>query len=125
MALAVAGAVVVVATQAFRPSVVGWVTFGVALGVLGLLILGARGQKQSMLDLGTGALALWSAVASVVYSGTTLTWLSFSEGCAFVALAIVGLVDHELKTERVVHPLEAVPREGRDGGRSEDLQVAA
>jgi heme exporter protein D len=35
-----------------------------------------------------------------VYTGTTLTWLSFGEGLGFVGLALIGLVAHELKTER-------------------------
>jgi hypothetical protein len=125
LALAIAGAVVVVSTQTFTASVAGWVTFGVSLGALALVAVvqldAARSRMQLMLDAGIGALALWSAVASVVYNGTTLTWLSFAEGSAFVALALVGLVVHEIETERAVVALEAVPN--RD--RSEELQAAA
>ena len=129
VALAIAGAVVVVASQAFSSSLTGWLTFGVSLGVLALLAVvqrdRARGGLQRMLDVGIGALALWSAVASVVYTGTTLTWLSFGEAIGFVALAVVGLVAHELKTERIVHQFEAIPAEARDGRRSEEFQAAA
>ena len=127
--LAIAGAVVVVASQTFTPSVTGWLTFGVSLGALALLAVvqldRSRGSVQRLLDAGTGALALWSAVASVVYTGTTLTWLSLAEGIGFVALAMVGLVAHEVRTERVVHAFEAIPAEARDGQRSEELRTAA
>jgi hypothetical protein len=105
----VAGAVVVVGSQAFTPSVTGWLTLGVSLGVLCLLVVvqndRARGRIQHVLDAGAGALAVWAAVASVVYTGTTLTWLSLAEGIGFVALGIAGLIAHELRTERVVHEL--------------------
>jgi len=128
VALAIAGAVVVVASQAFSSTLTGWLTFGVSLGVLALLAVvqsdRARGRLQRLLDIGIGALALWSAVASVVYTGTTLTWLSFGEAIGFVGLAVVGLVAHELKTERIVHQFEAIPAEARDGRRSE-FQAAA
>ena len=128
VALAIAGAVVVVASQAFSSTVTGWLTFGVSLGVLALLAVvqrdRARGRLRRLLDSGIGALALWSAVASVVYTGTTLTWLSFGEAIGFVGLAVVGLVAHELKTERIVHQFEAIPAEARDGRRSE-FQAAA
>jgi hypothetical protein len=129
LALAIAGGVVVVSSQAFSSSRTGWLTFGVSLGALALLAVvqrdQARGRIQRALDAVTGALALWSAVASVVYTGTTLTRLSLGEGIAFVGLAIVGLVAHELRTERIVHQFEAIPADARDGRRSEELQAAA
>ena len=129
VALAIAGAVVVVSSQAFSASVTGWLMFGISLGALALLAVvqrdRARGAIQRLLDVGIGVLALWSAVASVVYSGMTLTWMSFAEGLGFVALGVVGLVAHELQTERVVHSLETVPTDARDRDRAEDLPAAA
>jgi K+ transporter len=111
--LGLAGVIVVVASQAFASGVTGWVAFGVSLGALALLPLvqldRARGRAQGVLDLLTAALALWSAVASVVFVGSTVMWLSFGEAVAFTGLAVAGLVVHELKTERVVHSFEAVP----------------
>jgi hypothetical protein len=111
--LGVAGVIVVVASQAFAAGVTGWVMFGVSLGALALLPLvqrdRTRGRVQGVLDLLTGALASWSAVASVVFAGGTLIWLSCGEAIGFVTLALVGLIAHELKTERVVHSLETVP----------------
>ena len=129
IALGLAGAIVVVASQTFSSTVTGWVTFGVSLGALALLALvqldRRRGRMQRLLDAATGGLALWSAVASVVYTGTTLTWLSFGEGLGFVGLALIGLVAHELKTERVVHAFESIPAEAHNGDRAEELQAAA
>jgi hypothetical protein len=129
VALILAGAAVAVASQAFAPSTTGWIMFGVSLGALALLGLvqidRARGSVQHLLDAGTGALAVWSAVASVVYTGTMLTWLSFGEAVGFVALALVGLVAHEVRTERVVHALEAIPADARGGDRTDELQAAA
>jgi hypothetical protein len=125
VALAAAGAVIVVSTQAFASQTSGWVTFGVSLGALALLALANRHRAERIewiLDAEIALLALWSAAASVVYSGTTLKWLSFAEGLAFVGLAVAGLIVHEVRTERVVHSLEAVPTGSAD---QEELQAAA
>jgi hypothetical protein len=127
--LGLAGAIVVAASQAFRPSVAGWLMFGVGLGALALLAVAqldrARVRNQRLLDAATGALALGSATTSVVFTGTTLTWLVLGEAIGFVSLALVGLVAHELTTERVVHAFEAIPAEQRDGRRAEEVQSAA
>jgi peptidoglycan/LPS O-acetylase OafA/YrhL len=129
VALAIAGAAVAVASQTFAPSTTGWIMFGVSLGALALLALvqldRARGSVQHLLDAGIGALAVWSAVASVVYTGTMLTWLSFGEALGFVGLALVGLVAHEVRTELVVHALEAIPADAQGGDRADELQAAA
>jgi hypothetical protein len=75
--LGLAAGFVVVASQAFSATVTGWITFGVALGVLGLVGLTqlARG----------GGVARWVLDA---------------------VLAVAGLIAHEVSTERVVHHLE-------------------
>lgn len=125
VALGLAGAVVVAASQAFSPSITGWLMFGVSLGVLAILALvqldRTRGSVQRLLDAATGVLAVWSAVASVVYTGTMLTWLSFGEAAGFVGLALIGLIAHEVRTERVVHAFEAIPADAR----ADELQAAA
>src|SRR5262245_25703985 len=125
LALAVAGATVVVSTQSFSAGTAGWIMFGVSLGTLALLIVVQRNREgglvQAVLDVTIGVLAVWSAVASVVYAGSTLTWLTFAEACGLVALALAGLVAHEVATERLVR----APVEGRGGERAEELQVAA
>jgi hypothetical protein len=86
VALAIAGAVVVVVSQSFTSTVTGWVTFGVSLGALALLAVAERYRMgepaERFLDAGIGLLAVWSAIASVVYVGRLVTWLSFAEGWA-------------------------------------------
>jgi hypothetical protein len=122
----VGGAVVVVSTQAFATRTAGWVTFGVSLGALALLAMANRGRAGEriywILDAEIALLALWSAAASAVFSGPTLKWLSFAEGLAFVGLAVAGLIVHEVRTERVVHSLEAAPFSSTD---QDELQAAA
>jgi hypothetical protein len=127
IALALAGGFLVAASQAFRAGLTGWLAFAVGLGVL--VVLGAaqldrsRGSIQRALDGAAGALAIWTIVASVVFTGTTLTWLSLGEGLGFVAVALAGLVAHELSTERIVHAFEAVPAEARNGARAEQFSA--
>jgi hypothetical protein len=128
LALALAGAVVVVSSQAFSSTVTGWLTFGVSLGALALLAVIERerihDRAQRLLDLGIGVLAIWSAVASVIYNGRTLTWLSLAEGLAYVGLAIAGLGLHEVEDERAVHALEDM-RARRTAQPSEEMSAAA
>ena len=126
LALAIAGTVVVVSSQAFSSNVTGWLTFGVSLGALALLAVVERvrigDRPQGLLDAGIGLLAIWSAIASVIYNGRSLTWLSLAEGLGYVAFAIAGLGLHEVEDERAVHPLEDIRAERP---ASEELSAAA
>jgi len=130
LALAVAGTVVVVSSQAFSQNATGWLTFGVSLGALALLGLFGRDQigdrAQRLLDAGIGLLAIWSAVAFAIYNGRVLTWLSLAEGLGYVAFAIVGLALHEVEDERAVNALQDVRAERRASSQSsEELSAAA
>jgi hypothetical protein len=129
LALAVAGTVVVVSSQAFSSNVTGWLTFGVSLGALALLAVVERNRigdrPQMVLDAGIGLLAIWSAIASVIYNGRTLTWLSLAEGLGYVAFALAGLALHEVEDERAVHALEDIRAEPRGSQPSEELSAAA
>lgn len=129
LGLGLAGAFMVVASIAFSAGVTGWLMFGISLGVAGVLGLAqlgrGRGLVQRLLDAPTATLAVWAVVASTVFSGATVTWLTFAEAIGFVALAVAGLAAHELKTERVVHMFEAGPIATRDGYRADQLKTAA
>lgn len=109
VALALVGAIIIIVSQALGAVATGWVAFGIALGILAMLgasqVDRGRGLPQRSLDGVTGVLAIWTVIASAVFTGGTLTWLSFAEGIAFVGLAVVALVVHELSTERTVHSL--------------------
>lgn len=107
--LFLAGAFLVVTSQAFGISVFEWLMLGT--GVLAVLLSGAivlrgRGLPQRSIDAIIGILGAWTIVASLVFTGAAMTWLGFASGAAFVALALVGLTLHELVTERVVHSIE-------------------
>ena len=108
----VLGAIVVVSSQTFTTGTVEWIAFGISLGVLGMTALAqlsrTRGGTQRAIDAVVGSLAGWSAVASMVFHGSALTWLSFGDAIALVGLAIVGLAANELSNERSVNRLSAV-----------------
>jgi len=107
--LALLGGFLVVASQVWSASVFMWLMFGVA--AVAVLLVGAaaipgRGVAQRGLDGIIGALGAWTVVASLIFAGTTVTWLGFASGAAFVVLALIGLTLHELSSERVVHSFE-------------------
>lgn len=109
IALLIAGAFLVVTSQAFGVSVFMWLMLGVgALAVLlsGAVVARGRGVPQRSLDAIIGILGIWTIVASLVFAGAAVTWLGFASGAAFVALALIGLTLHEFVTERVVHSIE-------------------
>ena len=109
VALMVAGAFLVVASQAFVVNTFEWLMFTVgAIAVLlsGAIVLRGRGLAQRGLDLLIGTLGAWTVVASLEFVGSTVTWLGFASGAGLVGLAVIGLTLHELSTERVVHSLD-------------------
>ena len=107
--LALLGGFLVVVSQAWSVSVFMWVMLGAGIAAMALaasLGIPGRGRSQRGLDGILGVLGAWTIVASVVFSGSVVTWLGFASGVAFVELAVIGLTLHELYTERVVHSFE-------------------
>jgi hypothetical protein len=92
--LALVAIFLIVASLVFSSAVTGWLMFGVALGVVALVGLAQLdrhvGVAGHVVDGLTGTLAIWATIASVVFAGTTVTWLSFAEAIGFVALAAAG-----------------------------------
>ena len=112
--LALTGGFLVVATQAFLPVTVEWITFGIGVGVTAaaLAMIPLRtGLIQRILSTLTVALGAWTIILSLVFAPTTIVWLGFASAIAFVALAFAGLTVHELTTERIVHSLDVRTRE--------------
>ena len=105
----VAAAIVVVSSQTFAGGTLEWIAFGIALGVLAMTAFAqasrSRGKAQRVVDAIVGVVAIWSAVAAMVFHGSALMWLTFSDAVALFAVAIAGLAAHELFTERIVHHL--------------------
>ena len=114
----VAGAFLTVASMAWAAGTAGWTAFGVSVGVTVLATASAAMAKKNSQRFGHGLLALvalWSLIAAVAFSGTTLTWLVFADAVAVGVLALADLAVHEATTERIVHQLE-VREPARDGG---------
>ena len=124
--LAIAAGFLVVATQAFAPVTVAWLTFAIAVGitVAALATVPSRiGLVQRILSSLTVVLGAWTIVMSLVFAPTTVLWLGFASAIAFVALAMGGLTAHELTTERVVHSL-AVSSTNNDRTREREPVAA-
>jgi hypothetical protein len=101
----------VVATQVWTGNTLEWMF--IAIGALAILLAAAdariAGNVQRGLDAVIGLVGAWTIVAAVVFSGSTLKWVSFADAVALAALATAGLLIHEMSTERVVHELSVTP----------------
>ena len=110
LSLGVAAAFLVVATVAFSLPTITALALGVGIGMLGVSLGAAyasRDARPSLAISGTiAAVSGWMIVASQVFSETLVDDLTFASALAVGALAVVGLIVHELYTERVVHRLE-------------------
>jgi hypothetical protein len=107
--LSLLGAFTVVASQVWAPATFMWLMLGagvIAVLAASTIVARGRGNAQRSLDATIGILGAWTIVASLVFSGTVVTWLGFATGVALVGLAVIGLTLHELYTERVVHSFE-------------------
>lgn len=111
VALALIGGALLVTSQAFAWDTFAWIMLGGGAAATAIALpaiaIRSRGWAQRGLDAVGAAVGAWTIVASMVFVGAAVTWLGFASGGAFVALALIGLTMHELKTERVVHSLEA------------------
>ena len=105
----VAGAFLAVASMAWASGTAGWTAFGVSTGVTVLAAASAGLARTTSRRIGHGllaAVALWSLIAALAFSGTVLTWLVFADAIALGVLALADLAAHEATTERIVHSLE-------------------
>jgi hypothetical protein len=124
LAAALVAGFTIVESFAFGGSARRWIGFalgaGIALGAAAGLVasLVRDGEKQHVhtaaglriplwdtLAAAAMAIGAWQVVQTLVFPSA---WLTFANGCALAALALIGLVVHELSTERVVHALEVV-----------------
>jgi hypothetical protein len=121
------GGFVVVASQAFLSGTTAWLAFALGIGLLILAplpaLFGDRGIVGLALDGVGSLLAIWTIVASLVFSGDVVKWLSFGEGAGFVLLAVGGLTLNEVRLARRTHvarPVQIVadPPESVETARS-------
>lgn len=106
----IAGGFLVVATFGFAPGTAVALGFAVSIAmlVIGLAIIysGLRQPGPVILGALTALLAAWTIVATNVFGDDLARWLVFASGLGHVSLSVIGLVEHEITTERVVHHLE-------------------
>jgi hypothetical protein len=138
MTLALAAAFLVVESYAFSAGTASGIGFAVSIGMLvvgGALFATSRRARQYLSvparDLRVAAwdgiaglsivVAGWNIVQSLVFGAGTARWLTFADGLGIVAVSVIGLVLHELSTERVVHSLEVV----REEATADDVHHAA
>lgn len=128
-AIALFGGFVVVASQAFAPAVTAWLAFAIAIAVL--VVAGVsqlqrgRGVVQRILDGVMGLLAVGAIIASLVFVGPTVMWLSLAGGLGFVLLAFTGLTLHEIWTYRATHGLTVRTFEAPELARADGVRSAA
>lgn len=113
LALALLAGFIVVVTQAFATTTVGWLAFaaGVVFVLAGVAMASRPGGAQRALSGATAVLGALIIIESLLASGGAVIWLSFAGALGVLALAIAGLTVHELSTERVVHSIEVAPSE--------------
>jgi len=107
--LLLAGGAVVVSSRWFSAGTTGWIAFGFRSASLGLTGVGARRGRASSRAHSTRPFFRSRLVGHRlrVFRGSTLTSLSFGDALGFVGLGVVGLIAHELSTERIctaAHP---------------------
>ena len=108
--IALLGGLVVVLSMALSSaSTVGWIAFGIAIGVVAISGLSQldthRGLIQRLVDLALVMVGGTLIATSVFFTGTTLTWLVFALALGFVGFALMGLTVHEVESWRAMHGL--------------------
>lgn len=79
-------------------------------GARELRILNRTVDVWALLGGSVFSVATWEIVQSAVFPASISKWLSFGNGVLAAVLAFIGLVVHEITTERVIHVLEVVER---------------
>jgi hypothetical protein len=118
----IAAGFLAVATMTWTIGVAHWVAFGVSVAILVLAGTSAVLVPTVARKIGHGVIglaAVWSIIAALVFSGTTLTWLVFADAILVGVLALADLTAHEATTENVVHQLEVL-----DGAAAEKRLAA-
>ncbi|QEC48562.1 hypothetical protein FSW04_13950 [Baekduia soli] len=111
LALLVAGGFLAVASQVWTGDTLQWMFVGGG----GAMIIGAAMDAirsdlpQRALDGLIGVLGAWTVIEAFSFEASDLKWWSLASACALVGLAGLGLILHEMRTERVVHELSVTP----------------
>jgi hypothetical protein len=102
--LVMSGAFLVVVSQAFDSRVLGWVAFGVAIGVVTIVLLAQLARQreavQRVLDGAVAAVGGLLIAFALAGSGSTVIWLTFASGMGIAMLGFTGLTLHEISNWR-------------------------
>ncbi|HVX32895.1 MAG TPA: hypothetical protein VHA80_07115 [Solirubrobacterales bacterium] len=106
-ALLVLGGFLAVVSQIWTGDVLQWVFVGGGAVMMLMALADATRERptQRALDGLILLLGAWTVVEAFIFDGNDLKWWSFASGAAIAGLAVVGLIVHEMSTERVVHEL--------------------
>lgn len=124
----------IVSAVAFGPSAAKWVGLGIGIascavsflftaalvhqrrleGTPELRVFGHGLGLWSSLAGSAAGVAIWEIVQAAVFGPNVSRWLTLANGILIAALALAGLVAHELCTERIVHVLEVVEKPPRE-----------
>lgn len=83
-------------------------------GNLTLRLLRRRIGVWSLIGGSIAAVAVWEIIQAAVFGVHVSKWLTLANGLVILVLGCVGLVTHEVTTDRVVWLLEVVERPERD-----------
>jgi hypothetical protein len=124
LAVGIAGAFLVVATNTFSLATTASLAFAVGIGTL---VVSAGVAYRYRKDLASVALAAvtvvvsaWTIVSSLVFSQTTVQSLALASALAISGLAILGLTAHEIENDYGVSS-----RQHGDTSRDSDARLAA
>jgi hypothetical protein len=104
----IGGAFLAVAAMTFGAHLAGWIGFGVFTGLAVAAFASAAVSHSTGVKISytlLGLVGLWSLVATLLFTGSALTWLVFADGIALAVIALADLAVHEATTEKVVHQL--------------------
>ena len=122
LSIGIAAAFLVVATASFSLATTAWLAFAISVGTLVVstgIATRYRDNRASLVTAClTAAVSVWTIVASLVFSESTVQNLALASALALGGLAITGLTSHELSVERAGHSVE-------DGASEPQSRLAA
>jgi FtsH-binding integral membrane protein len=119
LAVAVAGAFLVVVSASFSAASVGPLAFAISIGTLvvsaGIAYYDRRSVPSLLTALVIVVISTWTIVASLVFSQSTVQNLALAASLAISGLAVVGLTVHEVSQEHAAESVKdtSTEREGR------------
>jgi hypothetical protein len=111
LVIGILAAFLIVATASFSVSTIVSLAFAlsIATGVIAAGIAYSCRHKvtPSLVACAVALVSAWTVVASLVFSGGTVQNLALAAAIAVGALAVIGLVDHEVLLEHAVTDMQS------------------